>query len=93
MKQIEIGKVVKLSTTFLRSIGCLHPNAEDKGKVIAITDGWLATVEWSKKDGDFSSYNVKNLVLLDEVAAEARKVEHKDALPGLVIGSNAFLKL
>lgn len=91
MSKIEIGETVKLSAAFLRSIGNQSQYAENKGKVLEVVDDWLAVVDWGSEK--FSNVGIHNLVLLDEVAAEARRVEHKDALPGLVIGSNSFLKL
>lgn len=94
--KIDVNDEVKHSTLFLRSVGHGHPFAECRGLVLELIDGWLAVVEWHKpgivRPAGCSRINVANLVKLGDVAWETRKVEHTDNVPGLVIGSNAFLR-
>lgn len=88
-----VGKQVKLSASFLRSIGNIDPNAESVGTIEQVEDGWLAHVRFGssaparrrrKPASTLRKINLNNLVLLDDVAAEAREAERR--LPGITIG-------
>lgn len=92
---IGVGDCVKLSTTFVRSTGGIGRYVEQVGKVVKVVhdspDWRLLEIEW--QDGSLSSFNAKNLALLKEVAADARKIEHEGKVPGMIIGpGNAFAK-
>lgn len=88
-----VGRQVKLSANFLRSIGGTDPNAESIGKIEQVEDGWLAHVRFGgaapgrrrrKPASTLRKINIANLVLLEDVAAEAREAERR--LPGITIG-------
>jgi len=95
VKRTTVGSRVKYSSKFIRSIGNVGVwRAEVIGTVIDVfrQNGFdLALVEWS--EGGHSEVNIVNLVALADVEKEARATEHRDAVPGLVIGSNAYAKL
>lgn len=89
-----LGDKVKLSTLFLRSIANRHECAESMGIIIKMVckvgDWRLVTVKWD--NGREGSINAQNLVHFEECGREAQYVEHSKNIPGIVIGSNGYLK-
>lgn len=95
LNALAVGDRCKYSTKFIRSIGNVGIwRAEVIGTVIErtiLTSTILALVEWDGGNG-YSEVNIQNLVSVKNVYREARDVEHRQAIPGIVMGSNAYAK-